>query len=124
MKGAGGSSRSKMIAAIKGEIMGKGATELSGLREIRTMHSTKKRSIPRVQSSTYLDLFLLGKEKDRLDKEMSIMEKRKAGLQKRLAEIAAAMKKLEGTKSRAKPAAAGGSKKPRAAAWKTMAMTY
>jgi len=75
--------------------MVRGVTELSGLREIRTLHSAKKRSIPRVQSSTYLDLYMLGKEKDRLEKEMFILEKRKTSMQKRLDEIAVEMKKLE-----------------------------
>ncbi|MDO9575864.1 MAG: hypothetical protein Q7J55_04990 [bacterium] len=75
--------------------MVRGVTELSGLGEIRTMHSSKKRSIPRVQSSAYLDLYMLGKEKDRLEKEMFILEKRKTSIQKRLDEIAVEMKKLE-----------------------------
>jgi hypothetical protein len=48
--------------------MVRGITELSGLREIRTMTSSKKRSIPRVQSSAYLDLYMLKKEKDRIEK--------------------------------------------------------
>ena len=46
--------------------MVRSATEISSLRDIRTMHSSKKRSIPRVQSSAYLDLYMLRKEKDRL----------------------------------------------------------
>lgn len=104
--------------------MVRGATELSGLREMRTMHSSKKRSIPRVQSSTYLDLYMLGKEKDRLEKEMFIIEKRKASLQKRLDEIAVEMKKLEGAETREKRATSDESKKHPPKDWKTMAMTY
>ena len=67
--------------------MVRGATELSGLREMRTMHSSKKRSIPRVQSSAYLDLYMLRKEKERLEKEDAILEKRKAAIQKRADDI-------------------------------------
>ncbi len=104
--------------------MGRGATELNGLRETRTMHSAKKRSIPQVQSSAYLDLYLLGKEKARLDKEMFILEKRKTGLRKRLDEIAVEMKKLEGAKTREKRASSDESKKHLPKDLKTMAMAY
>ena len=104
--------------------MVRGATELSGLREIRTMHSSKKRSIPRVQSSAYLDLYMLGKEKDRLEKEMFILEKRKTSLQKRLDDIAVEMKKLEGAETREKRAPPDESNFHHKKGWKTMAMTY
>jgi len=43
--------------------MVQGVTELSGLRNIRTMNSSNKRSIPRVRSSAYLELYMLRKEK-------------------------------------------------------------
>ena len=75
--------------------MVRGATEVSGLRDIRTMHSSKKRSIPRVQSSAYLDLYLLRKEKDRLEKEVYILDKRKNSIQKRIDEIELEMNKLQ-----------------------------
>jgi len=104
--------------------MVRGVTELSGLRETRTMHGSKKRSIPRVQSSAYLDLYMLGKEKDRLEKEMFVLEKRKTSLQKRLDDIAVEMKKLGGAKTRRKRAASDESKKHPPKDWKTMAMTY
>ncbi len=104
--------------------MVRGVTELSGLREMRTMHSSKKRSIPRVQSSAYLDLYMLGKEKDRMEKEMFILEKRKTSLQKRLYEIAVEMKKREGAETREKRAAPDEFNNHRKKDWKTMAMTY
>ena len=104
--------------------MVRGATELSGLREMRTMHSSKKRSIPRVQSSAYLDLYMLGKEKDRLEKEMFMLEKRIASTQKRIDEIAGEMKKLEGAETRGRQATPDEFKKNHKKDWKTMAMTY
>lgn len=104
--------------------MVRGVTELSGLREIRTMHSSKKRSIPRVQSSAYLDLYMLRKEKDRLEKEVFILEKRKKSLQKRLDEIDTEMKKLEEAESRRGQANPDGFKKPPAKDWKTMPLKY
>jgi len=104
--------------------MVRGVTELSGLRETRTMHGSKKRSIPRLQSSAYLDLYMLGKEKDRLEKEMFVLEKRKTSLQKRLDEIAVEMKKLEEAEIREKRATPGARKSHHKKDWKTMAMTY
>ncbi len=70
-------------------------SDIGGLRNIRSMHSTGKRSIPRVASSAYLDLYMLRKEKERLEKEDAILEKRKAGIQKRLEDIKKEMEVLE-----------------------------
>ena len=104
--------------------MARGVTELSGLREIRSMHSSKKRSMPRVQSSAYLDLYMLKKEKDRLEKEVYILDKRKNSLQKRLAEIDAEMKKLEKKEAGERQMSAEAFKKHSAKDWKTMAIKY
>lgn len=104
--------------------MVRGVTKLKGLSETRTLQGSKKRSMPRLQSSSYLDLFLLGKEKDRLEKEMFILDKRKTRLQKKLDEIAVEMKKLEGAKTRGKRATSDESKKHPPKDWKTIAMTY
>lgn len=102
-------------------------TDISGLRDIRSMHSTGQRSIPRVQSSAYLDLYMLRKEKERLEKEESLLEKRKHGIQKRLKELQRQMEALE------KSAQADGSKStsdkaekkdPSERKWKTMALNY
>ena len=104
--------------------MVRGVTELSGLREIRTMHSSKKRSIPRVQSSAYLDLYMLQKEKDRLEKEMCILDKRKKSTQKRLDEIDVEMKKLEEAETRGQQANPDEFKKHPTKDWKSMAVKY
>ena len=69
---------------------------LKGLQALRTMHSTKKRSIPRVQSSTYLDLYMLGKEKERLLKEDERLGSRNSIIKKRLEEIGLEMNKMQG----------------------------
>jgi predicted nucleic acid-binding Zn-ribbon protein len=111
--------------------MVRGVTELSGLREIRTIHSTKKRSIPRVQSSAYLDLYMLKKEKDRLEKEIYILDKRKKSMQKRQDEIDLEMKKLEEAEARGRQANPEVFKKnpevfkkPSGKDWKTMPLKY
>ncbi len=102
----------------------RGVTELSGLREIRTMHSSKKRSIPRVQSSAYLDLYMLRKEKDRLEKEVYILDKRKKGMQKRLDEIDVEMERLEKAEAKSRQDNPQGFKKPSGKDWKTMPLKY
>ena len=104
--------------------MVRGVTELSGLREIKSMHSSKKRSIPRVQSSAYLDLYMLRKEKDRVEKEIYILDKRKKSLQKRMDEINAEMKKLEEAEAKRREANPEEFKKFQAKEWKTMALKY
>jgi hypothetical protein len=72
---------------------------LKGLHGLRTMLSTKKRSIPRVQSSTYLDLYMLGKEKERLLKESERLGLRDTVIEKRLKEIDSEANKLQKTES-------------------------
>lgn len=68
---------------------------LRGLHVLRTMHSTKRRSIPRFQSSTYLDLYMLNKEKERLLKEGERLGMRNTAIKKRLEEIDSEMNKLQ-----------------------------
>jgi hypothetical protein len=67
--------------------MSRGISDISGLQNIRTMHSAGKRSIPKVASSAYLDSYMLGKEEERLEKENAVLQKRKAAIQRRLKEI-------------------------------------
>jgi len=75
--------------------MPRSSSDIGGLRNVKSMHSTGKRSIPRVASSAYLDLYMLRKEKERLEKEDAILEKRKAGIRKRLEDIEKEMGVLE-----------------------------
>ena len=102
----------------------RGVMKLKGLRETRTLQGSKKRSMPRAQNATYLDIFILGKERDRLEKEMIIIDKRKASMRRRIDEIAVEMKKLEEAEIRGKRATPGESKSRPAKGWKTMAMKY
>ena len=74
-------------------------TNLPGLHKLRTMFSAKKRSIPRVQSSTYLDLYMMNKEKERLLKESERAGMRDAGIKKRLEEIDLETNKLQGAEA-------------------------
>ena len=68
---------------------------ISGIHVLRTMHSTKKRSIPRIQGSTYIDLYMLDKEKERLLKEGERLALRSTVIKKRLEEINLEINKLQ-----------------------------
>jgi len=103
-----------------------------GLHAIRSLHSRKKRSIPRIQSSSYLDMYMLDKEKERLLKESEKLGMRGDSIKKRLEEIDRDMKKLQEAETRVKPSAVSadssgpaftekqGIKKE----WKKMALSY
>lgn len=102
----------------------KGVSEISGLRSIRSMHSSGKRSIPKVQSSAYLDLYMLRKEKDRLEKEIYILDKRKKDTQKRLDDINKEMDKLQKAEAERKERVLQEFEKPSEKEWKTMKLKY
>jgi len=102
----------------------KGVSEISGLRSIKSMHSASKRSIPRVQSSAYLDLYMLRKEKDRLEKEIYILDKRKKDTQKKLDDINGEMDKLQKRETETKKTISEEVKKASGKDWKTMSLKY
>jgi len=102
----------------------KGVSEISGLRSIKSMHSSSKRSIPRVQSSAYLDLYMLRKEKDRLEKEIYILDKRKKDVQKKLDDVNGQMDKLQKAETGRKESVAKEFEKPVGKEWKTMSLKY
>ena len=60
----------------------KGVIDVKSLRDIRSLRSTAKRAIPRVQSSAHLDLYILEKEK-----EATLLERRSRAILKRLEDI-------------------------------------
>jgi len=68
---------------------------LKGLHVLKTLHGTKKSSIPRVHNSTYLDSYMLEKEKERLLKEYERLCMRRDVIKKRLEEIHLEMNKLK-----------------------------
>ena len=73
----------------------KDVNSLKGIHGAGTMQSRKKRSIPRVQSSTYLDLYMLDKGKERLLKEDKKLSMRKDDIHKRLEEIEQQISKIQ-----------------------------
>jgi len=109
----------------------KDVNSLKGIHGVGTMQSRKKRSIPRIQSSTYLDLYMLNKEKERLLKEDKKLSMRKDDIKRRLEEIEQETSKLQETEAIVKTTAnksssgrtfaqTNGAKKE----FKTMALTY
>lgn len=65
----------------------KGLEQLHGLSRLRTLHSTRQRSIPRRQRSTEIEIFLLQKEKDRFIAEADRIKKRFEAVRARIRNI-------------------------------------
>ena len=107
----------------------RGVTDVSGLRDIRSMRTTGQRSIPRRQGSgsAYLELYMLRVERGRLEKEAALLAKRSQGIQKRLEEIQKQMDRLEQSAQTERPSNGGEKATERSAPakkWKTFSMTY
>jgi len=100
------------------------ATQLSGLRDIKTMCSSKKTILPGAQNSTYLDLYVLHKEKDRLMKEAGALDKRKNGILQRLREINAEMDELRKAKAGRAERDIESPERASDKDWKTMPLKY
>ena len=96
----------------------KDVNSLKGIHGVRTMQSRKKRSIPRVQSSTYLDLYMIDKEKERLLKEDGKLSMRKDDVKRRLEEIDREMSEMQETDTVVKPTA------NKSSSGRTLAQTY
>ena len=104
----------------------RGVTDISGLRDIRSMHSTR-RSIPRFKNSAFLDLYMLQKEKERLEKEVALLVKRNQGIRKRLSDIQRQMEGLEQSAQSDRPGNGGEKVTERSGPvkkWKTFSMNY
>lgn len=71
-------------------------TKRTGLSEIKTSLKTKIPSRPkRAKTSSYLDLYLLAKEKSRIDQEKTMLDERMKRLQANLEQITDQMEKLK-----------------------------
>ena len=73
----------------------RGMQQISNLRNIKSIHSVGVRSIPKVQRSSYLDLYALKREKDRLEKEVFVLEQRKTAADRELNSIAKHIERLQ-----------------------------
>ncbi len=73
----------------------RGMQQISNLRNIKSIHSAGVRSIPKVQRSSYLDLYALKREKDRLEKEVFVLGQRRTIADKELDSIAKRIERLQ-----------------------------
>ena len=73
----------------------KDVTSAKGLSDLRTAITTRVHAKPPQKGTAHLDLYLLGKEKQRLEKELARLEQRQGRIQVHLAEIRQAMATLE-----------------------------
>jgi hypothetical protein len=73
----------------------RGIQQISSLRNIKSIRSVGARSIPKVQRSGYLDLYILKREKDRLGKEIFVLEQRRTAADRELNSIAKRIEKLQ-----------------------------
>jgi hypothetical protein len=86
--------------------MARGVSDLPGVQNIRTMQSAGRRSIPRNKDQTYLDLYMLNKEQERLMREDKRLftrkdnaKMRKITVEKRMVEMEAEIGKLHEAKA-------------------------
>jgi len=68
---------------------------MPGVRDIKSIHSVGARSIPKVQRSSYLELYMLRREKDRLEKEIFALDKRRNAASRQLNSINNRIEKLQ-----------------------------
>jgi len=73
----------------------KDVTSAKGLSDLRTAITTRVHAKPPQKGTAHLDLYLLGKEKQRLEQELARLEQRQRRIQVHLAEIRQAMATLE-----------------------------
>ena len=82
----------------------KDVTSAKGLSDLRTATTHHIASKPPRQGTTYLDLYSLSMEKQRLEKELSNLEQRHKRVHERLGEVQQSMEKLEDLAQREKTA--------------------
>ena len=70
-------------------------TDLKGLGDIKTALSTRTHSKPAQKGTAHRDLYLLVKEKERLERELVQLERKQKRVQKHLAEILQTIAKLQ-----------------------------
>ena len=73
----------------------KGILQVPGVRDIKSIHSVGARSIPKVQRSGYLELYMLRREKDRLEKEIFALDKRRNTAKRQLDSVSKRIVKLQ-----------------------------
>ena len=73
----------------------KGIQRVTSVRDIKSIHSIGGSSVPKSQRSAYLELYVSGREKDRLEKEIFVLNKRMTTAQKLLNSVYKRIEKLQ-----------------------------
>jgi len=73
----------------------KGVQQVASVREIKSIRSIGARSIPKAQRSTYLELYMHRREKDRIEKEPFLLDKRRDTAKKLLNSVNKRLEKLQ-----------------------------
>jgi len=73
----------------------KGIQQVSSVRDVKSIRSVGARSIPKIQKSAYLELYVHKNEKDRLEKEIFALDKRMIRAQRLLESINRRIEKLQ-----------------------------
>ena len=73
----------------------KGILQVTGVREIKSIHSVGARSIPKAQRSCYLELYMYRREKDRLEKEIFVLDKRRNAAKRLLDSVNKRIERLQ-----------------------------
>ncbi len=73
----------------------RGIQQMPGIRDIKSIHSVGARSIPKVQRSSYLELYMLRREKDKLEKEIFALDKRRSAAHRQLNGINKRIERLQ-----------------------------
>jgi len=73
----------------------KSTSQLQTISDVKGMRSAGARSIPKTMRSSYLELYVLDRERARLEKEKSGLDKRRNCVQTRFNSIARRMENLK-----------------------------
>jgi len=68
--------------------------QLPNLSDIKSVRSIGATSIPKIKRPAHLDLYVLGMEKSRLEKELAVLNKRRNTVIKNLANVNLQVEKL------------------------------
>jgi len=111
-------------------------TNAKGLGDLRTAITNRVHAKPPQKGTAHLDLYLLSKEKQRLEKEVTRLERQQKRVREHLTEVCQTIEELEkeaqleGSSQMASIDLAGGKKEPAPASqygqrrWKKMTLEY
>jgi hypothetical protein len=68
--------------------------QLPNLSDIKSVRSIGATSIPKIKRPAHLDLYVLGMEKSRLEKELAALNKRRSTVMRSLADVSTQVEKL------------------------------